>query len=122
MKSSTPVTVTVWATFQLAAVNVRLEVETVPSAGLDEERPMVTLAEGALLRATLNVAVPPASVVGPLMALTLMPAMGLTVMLAVSVAVLKAVAPPVVVVLNEMPTLSKYRWFLVLLPATKNRT
>src|ERR1051325_3784228 len=36
--SSTPVTVTVRATFQFAAVNVRLGAETVPSAGLPVAR------------------------------------------------------------------------------------
>src|ERR1043165_9645577 len=49
--SSTPVTVTVWATFQLAVLNVRLAVETVPSAGLLLATGTATLAAGWLVRA-----------------------------------------------------------------------
>ena len=44
--SSTPVIVTVWGTFQLAGVKVRLEVETVPSVVSLELTGMVTLAVG----------------------------------------------------------------------------
>src|SRR5438093_1047893 len=76
-KTATPVTVTIWAKFKLAAVKVRLEVETVPSAVLLEDRPRVTAAVGWLVRTTLNVAVPPASVV-------VRPAVGVTVNPAVS--------------------------------------
>ncbi len=61
--SSTPVTVTVWATFQFTAVNVRLGVETVPSAGLLLATGITTFAVGWLSRRTVNVAVPPPSVV-----------------------------------------------------------
>ena len=56
-------TVTVWATFQLAAVKVRLPVETVPSVASLDDRPIVTSAVGWLFSTTVNVAVPPASVV-----------------------------------------------------------
>ena len=52
-------TVTVWATFQLAAVKVREEAETVPSVVSELERPMVTSAVGWVLRTTEKVAVPP---------------------------------------------------------------
>ena len=62
-KSSTPVSVTVWAVFQLAELNVRLAGETVPSAVLLDERPIVTFAFGCELSTTVKVAVPPASVV-----------------------------------------------------------
>src|SRR5437773_5829058 len=46
-----------------AGVNSSEAGETVPSAGVLLERPMVTFAAGTDLRATVNVAVPPASVV-----------------------------------------------------------
>src|ERR1044072_2467437 len=62
--SSTPVTVTVWATFQLAVLNVRLAVETVPSAGLLLATGIATLAVGWVLRRTVKLAGPPGSV-GP---------------------------------------------------------
>src|SRR3954447_21252808 len=62
-RSSTPVIVTVCGTFQFAAVNVRLDASTVPSAVLLEEMPMTTSAVGATFSTTLKVAVPPASVV-----------------------------------------------------------
>src|SRR5204862_2667537 len=58
---STPVTVTVCATFQLAVVNVKLAGATVPSAGLLELNAMVTSAVGCEVRTTVKVAVPPAS-------------------------------------------------------------
>src|SRR5260221_8748493 len=61
--SSTPVTVTVWAVFQLGGVNVTVGGATVPSAVLLDERATVTLAVGWLARRTVNVAVPPDSVV-----------------------------------------------------------
>ena len=82
-KSSTPVTVTVWAVFQLAAVKVRLAGEVVPSAVLLDERPIVTLAVGWEFSLTVNVAVPPASVV-------LRPEVGLMVNPAVSSSLLVA--------------------------------
>lgn len=49
---------------------------TVPSVVSLELRPMVTLALGRLVSAIVNVAVPPASVVLPLMADTVTPAKG----------------------------------------------
>src|SRR5437762_3506628 len=61
--SSTPVTVTVWATFQLAAVNVRLAGAATPSAALLEPTGITTSAVGWVWGATWDVAVPPASVV-----------------------------------------------------------
>src|ERR1044072_4741154 len=71
--SSTPVTVTVWATFQLAVRNVRLAVENVASAGSLLATGIATLAVGWLLRRTVKLAVPPASVVTR-------PVVGVTVM------------------------------------------
>ena len=72
--SSTPVTVTVWATFQLAGVKVRLEVDRVPSVVSELLSPIVTLAVGAASSTTPNWAVPPASVtVSPLIGDTVMP-------------------------------------------------
>jgi hypothetical protein len=44
--SLTPVTVTVWGTFQLAAVKVKLAGPTVPSVVSLDERPIVTFAVG----------------------------------------------------------------------------
>ena len=81
MLSLTPVIVTVCVVFQLAAVKVRLDGETVPSAVLLEVSPMVTLAVGWLVRTTVKVAVPPASVVvNPLVGVTVMPAASLSVL------------------------------------------
>src|SRR5436190_171305 len=56
-KSSVPLHDALPILFQLAAVKVRLAGETVPSAVLLEERPIVTLAVGCELRTTVNVAV-----------------------------------------------------------------
>ena len=56
-------TTTAWATLQSAGVNVRLEVETVPSVASLEPTGITTFAVGWLVRATVNVAWPPASVV-----------------------------------------------------------
>src|SRR3954471_7828885 len=81
MASSTPVTVTVCAAFQLAGVNVSAAGETVPSVVSLEDSAMVTLAVGWALRATVKAAVPPASVV-------VRPAVGVTVIPAVSLSVL----------------------------------
>ena len=61
--SSTPVTVTVCATFQFPLVKMRLAGLTVPSVGLLELRAIVTSAVGSVVSTTVNVAVPPASVV-----------------------------------------------------------
>ena len=64
--SLTPVTVTVCGVFQFASVKVRLAGLTVPSVVLFELTPIVTFAVGCEFRTTLNVAVPPPSVVtGP---------------------------------------------------------
>jgi hypothetical protein len=54
-------------------VKVIDEGETVPSEVSELLRPIVTLAVGWELSFTVNVAVPPASVVLPLMLLTVMP-------------------------------------------------
>ncbi len=62
-RSSTPVTVTVWATFQLTVVKVTLAGATVPSVRSLLVSPTVTFAVGWVSRTTVNVAVPPASVV-----------------------------------------------------------
>jgi hypothetical protein len=61
--SSAPVTVTVWAISQFAAVKVREEMERVPSVVSELERPMITSAVGWELRRTEKEAVPPDSVV-----------------------------------------------------------
>ena len=76
--SSTPVTVTVCATFQLAAVNITLIGRTVPSSVLLLDNPTVTLAVGLEVRTMVKVAVPPASVVCPLIAETVKPATSLS--------------------------------------------
>ena len=79
--SLTPVTVTVRGVFQLAAVNVRLDTLTVPSVVSLELRPIVTSAVGCDVNTTVNVAVPPASVVvRPKVGVTVMPAASLSVL------------------------------------------
>ena len=78
--SSTPVTVTVRGTFQLAAVKVRLETLTMPSVTSFEATAMVTSAAGWLLRTTVKLAVPPASVVSrPATGVTVTPEASLSV-------------------------------------------
>src|SRR5215213_9566237 len=72
--SFTPVAVTVWAMFQLAAVKMSVAGLTLPSVGSLLLRPIVTFAVGWLSNLTVKVAVPPASLVSPLIADTLMPA------------------------------------------------
>ena len=62
-KSFTPVTVAVCGVFQLPDVNVSEAGDTVPSVRSLDERPMVTFADGWLSSTTVNVAVPPPSVV-----------------------------------------------------------
>ena len=62
-KSSTPVTVTVCAVFQFAVVNVSDAGETVPSVASLELSAVLTFAVGCAVSTTVNVAVPPASVV-----------------------------------------------------------
>ncbi len=61
--SSTPVTVTVWGVLQVAPVKVRLAGDTVPSAGLLLESPMITSAVGCCVSTTSKVADPPLSLV-----------------------------------------------------------
>ena len=78
--SSTPVTVTVWAMFQLAAVKVRLAGGDGAFGRVAGARPIVTSAVGWLFSTTVNVAVPPASVVSPLIAETVIPAVSLSVL------------------------------------------
>ena len=79
--SSTPVTVTVWGTFQFAGVKFTLAGVTVPSAVLLELRSIVTSAVGCDVRTMVKVAVPPASVV-------VRPEVGVTVMTDVSLSML----------------------------------
>ena len=74
MVSSTPVTVTVCGTFQFVDVKVTSAVLSVPSSRLLLVTVKLTLAVGAVFNTTVNVAVPPASEVFPLMAPTLMAA------------------------------------------------
>src|SRR5258706_11622744 len=77
--SSTPVTVTVCVTFQFAVVNVTLAGATVLSVSSDLVNPTVTFAVGWLVRTTVNVAVPPASVVvSPAIGFTVIPATSLS--------------------------------------------
>src|SRR5438045_6585634 len=78
--SSTPVTVTVWGVLQFAVVNVRLAGATVPSARLPLVTGITTSATGWLVNRTVNVAVPPASVVTrPAVGATVIPATSLSV-------------------------------------------
>ena len=71
--SSTPVTVTVWGISQLALVKVRLDLSTVPWVVSLELSPIVTSAMGRDISTTVNVAVPPVSVVvRPLVGVTVM--------------------------------------------------
>src|SRR5258706_246688 len=71
-------TVTCCATFQFAAVKVSEDVETVPSVVSFDAIEIVTLAVGWLVSTTLKLAVPPASVVLPLIAETVIPAVSLS--------------------------------------------
>ena len=61
-------------------MKVSKEGETVPSVVSELLTPIVTLAVGWLLSLTVNVAVPPASVVLPLMLLTVKPAVSSSVL------------------------------------------
>src|SRR4051812_9857691 len=76
IRSSTPVIVTVCGAFQLVLLKVNVAGETVPSVRSLEVRPMLTLLPpGEVLSTTVNVAVPPFSVVtSPDVGLTVMPA------------------------------------------------
>ncbi len=78
--SSTPVTVTVCATFQFAVVNVTLAGATVPSVRSFDDNPTVTFAVGCVFKTTVNVAAPPTSVVvSPAGGVTVIPATSLSV-------------------------------------------
>ncbi len=83
-RSSTPVTVTVCAEFQFALVKVSDAGRTVPSVVSFDERPIVTSAVGCASSTTVKVAVPPASVVGPLTVDTVMPEVSLSVLVTVT--------------------------------------
>jgi len=90
ISSLTPVIVTVCALFQFNGVNVRLDVETVPSERSFELIPIETFAVGSVLRTTVNCAVPPASVVTkPLVGTTVIPATSLSVFETVTSATFK---------------------------------
>src|SRR5438093_741435 len=79
--SSTPVTVTVCARFQFTVVNVSDAGATVPSVRSLDDNPIVTFAVGWLVKTTVNVAVPPASVVvSPDVGVTVIPATSLSVL------------------------------------------
>ena len=72
-------TVTVCGVFQLAAVKVNVAGDTVPSVVSLDEMPIVTSAAGCVLSTTVNVAVPPASVVTrPAIGVTVIPAVSLS--------------------------------------------
>src|SRR4051794_20969891 len=80
--SSAPVMVTVWGVFQLAAVNVRNGGASLPSPGRDEPTGSAPSADGRAVRTTVNVAVPPASVVTrPVVGDIVMPDASLSVLL-----------------------------------------
>ena len=74
--------------FQFALVKVRDAGRTVPSVVSLDESPTVTSAVGWASRTTVNVAVPPASVVGPLMVETVMPDASLSVLVTLTSAAL----------------------------------
>ncbi len=77
--SATPVTVTVWAVFQLAAVKTKLVGAAVPSLGSELATGMVTSAVGGASNFTVKVAVlPVSSVVNPAAAATVIPTGGAT--------------------------------------------
>ena len=81
-------TVTVCAVFQFALVKVNDAGSTVPSVASLVLRPTVTLAVGSASSTTVKVAVPPASVVGPLMVETVMPEASLSVFVTLTSAAL----------------------------------
>src|SRR4051812_40610844 len=84
MGSLTPVTVTVCGVLQVTFVNVRDEVDTVPSAVSRLWMGMITSAEGCELRRTVKVAVPPLSVVGLDAGLPVTPAASLSLIVSVT--------------------------------------
>ena len=78
----TPVTVTVCAVFQFALVNVSDAGDTVPAAVSSDDRSTSTSAVGSAVNTTVNVAVPPASVVvRPEVGVTVTPDASLSVLL-----------------------------------------
>ena len=77
--SSTPVTVTVCGSSQLLAVKVSMSVDTVPSSVALLLTPITTFAVGWVFNTTVNVAVPPDSVVvKPMVGVTVMPGVSLS--------------------------------------------
>jgi hypothetical protein len=80
--SSMPVTVTVCRPFQLAEVKVRPVRSGVPSEVSLVDTGMVTFCVGRELRRTVKVPVPAASVVLPLITLTVKPAVSLSTLVA----------------------------------------
>jgi len=79
--------VTVWKVFQLVELKVRLAGKTVPSAVLLLLKPMVTSAVGWLVKLMSKVALPPNSLVSPLIGRILNPAVSLSVMVKLPVVV-----------------------------------
>ena len=85
--SSTPVTVTVCAVFQLLLVKVRLDALTVASPVSPEVTVITTSLEGWAVNTTVKASVPPASVtdVLPLVSVTVKPAESLSVVVTATV-------------------------------------
>ena len=82
-KSSTPVTVTIFGMFQLVGVNESAAGETAHSVVSLDETAINTLPVGWLLSTTVNVALPPASVVtSPDVGVTVIPAVSSSVFVA----------------------------------------
>jgi hypothetical protein len=79
--------VTVWEVFQLLELKVRLAGKTVPSAVLLLVKPRMTSAVGWLFRRMSNVAIPPNSLVLPLIGRISNPAVSLSVMVKLPVVV-----------------------------------
>src|SRR5437773_503431 len=77
--SSTPVTVTVCATLHFPTLHATDPGATVPSVKSLDDNPIETFAVGWVFRTTVNVAVPPASVVvRPAVGFTVIPATSLS--------------------------------------------
>ena len=85
MLSSTPVTVTVWAVFQLLGVKLREFVDNFPSVLSIPSILMVTGLLGWAVRATVKVVCPSASVVLPVSGVTVIPAVSLSVLVMLTV-------------------------------------
>src|SRR5262245_20187208 len=87
MSSSTPVSVTVWAMFQLVLVKTRDGTDSAASSGLLDDREMMTSAVGLERSTIVKFAVPPASVVvKPEVGLTVIPTVSLSVFVALTLA------------------------------------